>query len=109
MSVENPKVIDFISVDGQGRLVLTISDHLEWDQEGEHLFALQEKINAYLSFIESGQMKKQRPQDASRPIVIRVVALHEMDAPSEQMFSRFRDFVSKTGCELHFERQPMTH
>ena len=109
MAVDNPNVIDFISVDGRGRLVLTISDHMEWDQERKHLFALQEKINRYLSFVESGQLTRQRPQDASRPIVISVVALHKMDDQSEQMFLTFQNCLAKSGYELVFECQPMTH
>src|SRR5260370_35975147 len=100
MAVDDPNAIEFISVDGGGRLVLTISDHMEWDLEKEHLFALQEKINRYLSFIESGQLKAQRPQDASRPVTIRVVALHKMDDQSAQMFLKFQNFVAKSGCEL---------
>lgn len=52
MSVENSKVIDFIS-DKEDKIVLTISDHLEWDNDNEHIYLLQEKINAYLMAIES--------------------------------------------------------
>ena len=109
MAVDDPDTIDFISVDGRGRLVLTISDHMEWDQDREHLLALQEKINRYLSFIESGQLKAQRPQDVSRHVVIRVTALHNMDDQSAQMFLKFQSFVAKSGCELVFDCQPMTH
>lgn len=38
MSVDNSKVIDSISIDKDGNVVLTISDHLPWDEKGEHLF-----------------------------------------------------------------------
>ncbi|HYJ92370.1 MAG TPA: DUF6572 domain-containing protein [Pyrinomonadaceae bacterium] len=31
VTVEQTKVIDFISVDQNGPVVLTISDHLEWE------------------------------------------------------------------------------
>ena len=55
MSVENSQVIDAISINPQDVVVLTISDHLEWDEENEHLLLLQNKINAYLGVIESGE------------------------------------------------------
>lgn len=53
MSIEETEVIDFIGIDKeQGEVSLTISDHLEWDDN--HLFILQKKLNSYISFIESG-------------------------------------------------------
>ncbi|HPK29581.1 MAG TPA: hypothetical protein PK979_00885 [Bacteroidales bacterium] len=57
MSVENRMIIDFIS-EKEDNVILTISDHLEWDEENEHIFLLQEKINDYLIAIESGQLNK---------------------------------------------------
>nr|WP_211171156.1 DUF6572 domain-containing protein [Bacillus sp. DNRA2] len=33
-----------------------IADHLDWENELQHLKLLQDKINAYISFIESGQV-----------------------------------------------------
>lgn len=71
MSVENSNVIDFIS-ERDDKLVLTISDHLEWDDD-EHIYLLQEKINSYLAAIESGQLYKSYPQLSKKIIVISVV------------------------------------
>ncbi len=48
--------IDFVSLNGAGEVVLTISDHLEWNDENEHILTLQEKINRYLGFIQCGQL-----------------------------------------------------
>ena len=59
MSVENFKVIDVASIDLNGNAVLTISDHLEWDEQNEHLLTLQNKINAYLGAIENGGLYKE--------------------------------------------------
>jgi hypothetical protein len=56
MSVENNEVIDVVSVDKQGNAILTISDHLEWSEDNEHLLILQTKINTYLGSIESGEL-----------------------------------------------------
>jgi hypothetical protein len=46
MSIENKKVVDFISINKNEKVVLTISDHLQWDEKNEHLLKLQEKINS---------------------------------------------------------------
>lgn len=56
MSIIETNKIDAmgISKDGGG-LILMLSDHLDWENEPEHLALLQDKINAYLGFIESNQ------------------------------------------------------
>jgi len=55
MSVEQRKVIDFVGISkADGRAILTISDHLPWLADNEHLLILQDKINDYLAFLESG-------------------------------------------------------
>ena len=59
MSVKNVNVIDFVSIDLNTDVALTISDHLEWDDNNEHLLILQNKINTYISFVESGGIYEQ--------------------------------------------------
>ena len=56
MSILEIKKVDAmgISKDGKG-LILMLADHLDWQNEQEHLILLQDKINAYLGFIESNQ------------------------------------------------------
>lgn len=53
--------------------MLTISDHLDWDNEQGHLRTLQEKLNLYLAFIESGELLVKYPQAAGRHRRIDVV------------------------------------
>lgn len=40
-----------ISKDGKG-LIFMISDQLAWENEADHLFLLQDKINTYFGYIE---------------------------------------------------------
>lgn len=49
-----------ISRDEKG-LMLMLADHLDWTDETEHLTLLQDKINAYLGFIESNQYSDTYP------------------------------------------------
>jgi hypothetical protein len=52
MSVEEFGVIDAIGVEAAtGKVVLTVSDHLDWLDEEGHERKLQEKLNTCLSFI----------------------------------------------------------
>ena len=45
MTIHDPDKIDAIGLEGNSTAVLTISDHLDWDDENSHLEVLQEKIN----------------------------------------------------------------
>jgi hypothetical protein len=73
MSVDQADTIDFATIDtDSGDLWLTISDHLPWDlnNESNHLVLLQNKLNAYLRFVESGEVFKEIPNAKGRGIVI---------------------------------------
>lgn len=74
MSVAEPNAIDFASVDkATGVANLTISDHLPWDDDDIHLEILQDKLNAYISFYESGQIYEKYPESKSRDIRFSIV------------------------------------
>ncbi len=63
VTVEQHSVVDAAGVDTDGGdVVLTISDHLPWDEVGEHLRILQGRTNCYLGFIESGGKSSPRTQ-----------------------------------------------
>ena len=66
MSITNPQVIDIWAIPTwePDNVVLIISDHLEWGgkaEQGEHLQLLQDKLNTYVAFIESGEIYTEIP------------------------------------------------
>ena len=77
MSVVDTDSIDAIGMEKEaGRVFLSIIDSLAWDQENVHLFTLQEKINTYLYFIESGELIKALPDAAGFDIAIELILIH---------------------------------
>ena len=77
MSVVETDSIDAIGVDNDmKRVFLSIIDSLAWDQENVHLFTLQEKINTYLYFVESGELIKALPDAAGFDIAIELILKH---------------------------------
>ena len=100
MSVENSKVIDFIT-NHNSKVVLTISDHLEWIDSNEHVFLLQEKINAYLKAVESGQISKYVDSPNSK-IVISIAVKY---APSEmgiRFFAKVKETLLEAGYQFDY-------
>ena len=70
MSIEDSNKIDFLAVEqGHSKIVLAISDHWEWAKPLEHIYALQEKMNAYAAFVESGQVWDSATKQCGRSVV----------------------------------------
>ena len=88
MSVEQIDRVDLIGVElDSGDVVLTISDHLDWKESDEsHLLLLQEKINTYLSFVESGEILESYPSAEDRNVIISVVGKYPLSALAQEFF-----------------------
>jgi hypothetical protein len=102
MSIDEADKIDLMFTDKEKtRVDLVISDHLDWEEdEGEHLLLLQDKINSYLHFIESGQLTQERPDLAGLPVLIRVSGKY---LPSEEATKFYRlagRIVAEAGSAL---------
>jgi hypothetical protein len=109
MSVEDVDKIDFLIRDKKtGDVVLAISDHLDWDEnEGEHLFVLQKKLNTYLEFIESGQVYAQVPQAAGKKISIQVMGKFPLSDEARKFYDVAGKAIEDLGLSLRFElREP---
>ncbi|MGJ8644327.1 MAG: DUF6572 domain-containing protein [Luteolibacter sp.] len=62
MSIDQPKLVDSCGINqDEGSCVLVIVDDRKWN-DWEHLKTLQEKLNNYLAFIESGEIYSARPE-----------------------------------------------
>ncbi|KAF2343109.1 DUF6572 domain-containing protein [Flavobacterium tistrianum] len=102
MSVEDKNVIDVITIDKQGILVLTISDHLEWDDKNEYLLLLQDKINRYLDFIESGQLAESYPDKADKKIMIQIVFKYQPNKTAEEFLAIVERFLNEKDHAFNF-------
>jgi hypothetical protein len=66
--VANPAVVDLFGVDGNtGEVVLAMHDARPWDGSDERLHQLQEKFNAYVSFLLDGEMLEAHPELTGKP------------------------------------------
>ena len=98
MTVEDTNVVDAVGTDRRsGAVVLTISDHLDWSDRTSHLVTLQDKINAYLQFLESGQLEQSYPDVKDREVRIEVVARHEPSSEAEGFFREIEASLTEAG------------
>ena len=101
MSVEEIDQIDIIGIDPiSGEVILTVADQLDWSDEYAHLTTLQEKLNTYMAFIETGEMGEQYPQARGRHAVIVVVFQHAPPPVVKEFVKRASLAVRHLGAEL---------
>ncbi len=105
MSIEQEKKIDFIA-DNKDRneVILFITDHLNWDEpDYDHAIMLQNKINSYLAFIESGQIFAERPSARGKKIIIEVRGKYPLNKKVEALYEKMGHAIKNAGFNLRFE------
>jgi hypothetical protein len=94
-------IIDFIGVDKvTGKVILTISDHLDWMDSNYHLRKLQDKLNCYLCFCESGELHKSYPDAKGRGIVFSIAAKYPFSSEGKEFFVNAKVAVDRAGFIL---------
>lgn len=101
MSVVDQGTIDAIGVENAtGRVVLTISDHLDWADAESHMLAVQDKLNTYLAFVESGEIVESYPDASGRSVVFDLVMRVSPDAQGAAFLTRVQEVVQGAGIEM---------
>jgi hypothetical protein len=106
MSIEQTDIVDAIGVQQHsGKLILTISDHLDWNVNiQEHMLLLQEKLNTYLAFVESGELLEQYPDARGRDVIINVVALYPLSLEARRFLDQASAVIADAGITLTEEQ-----
>jgi hypothetical protein len=101
MSIVQTKTVDFISTNKDGRVTLTVSDHLEWGDK-EHFFLLQEKLNSYLRFIESGEIYKKYPKAFGKDLAISIRCKFEPNTSALKFLDSVKTVIEKAGVRFEY-------
>lgn len=102
MSVENFDVIDSIGINNE-IVTLAISDHLDWEKEYDHLIKLQEKINAYIGFIESEEIYDVYPLAKNKKPRIKVFFKYELTLKAQEFIEFTSKRLNEIGVILNFQ------
>jgi hypothetical protein len=85
-------VIDVIAQDSKtGEVVLVMNEPEPWDDSDERLLALQERFNAYVSFLLDGEMAETHPDLAGRPARIELRCAHIPDTRALELLGMIHD------------------
>ena len=100
MAIDEPGVVDAIgTLLDKGEVILTISDHLEWDDPA-HLPALQAKLNRYLAFMESGEVFESYPTAKGKRLRIDIVCQYDPSSHGETFLTNARETITNAGFSL---------
>lgn len=107
MSLDKPEAIDAIGTEkDSGIIVLSLFDHWGWEDELGHLLALQDKINMYLQFIESGQIKDEYSISSTGEIRIDVIAKYCAPEKAVKLFEIARAAASNLNVDIRYRHVP---
>src|SRR5213592_1629786 len=85
-------VIDVIAHDSKtGEVVLVMNEPDGWDGSDARLLALQERFNAYVSFLLDGEMASEHPDLAGKPARIELRCAYMPDLRAIELLGMIRD------------------
>jgi hypothetical protein len=97
-------VVDIVSIEKEtGEVMLTVSDHLDWTDSVGHQVLLQKKLNAYLAFVESGEILQRYPKARGRSVIFKVVFRCRPDPGGFKFLARARATIRSAGFDLRHE------
>jgi hypothetical protein len=94
-------IVDVIAEDKRtGEVVLVMNEPNEWDGSDEQLLALQERFNAYVSFLLDGEMAETHPELAGKPARIELRCAHMPDARALELLGLIHDQLAFQAIKL---------
>ncbi|WP_426576202.1 DUF6572 domain-containing protein [Xenorhabdus stockiae] len=108
MSIEDVNKIDMIGIpnNNENLVILGLTDHLSWSGSLEnHLLKLQEKINSYIRFIESGELYKSFPASSGKSeILIEIYFKYTIPQECIHFLEKVRELLTTVNIQLKYEK-----
>jgi hypothetical protein len=93
--IANPAVIDLFALDQKtDEIVLAMHEARPWDGSDERLHQLQEKFNAYVSFVLDGEMTATHPELADKSARIELRCDHMPDDRALGLLNLIHDQIA---------------
>jgi hypothetical protein len=107
LPIEQTNLIDAAGLDGQtGDAVLTLLDALAWDDPESHLRLLDAKLDAYLTFVESGEVFEAYPAAQGRSIRIDVIFRFGLHTDAVALLKRAENAARDLSVRLTWHVRP---
>jgi len=105
-------VIDVIAHDPRAnQVILVMNEPDEWDGSDDQLLELQERFNAYVSFLLDGEMAEAHPELADKAARIELRCAHMPDTRALELLGLIHDQLAFQAIKLEVvvrNQEPMT-
>ena len=102
--VANPRIIDLITTDRErDEVVLKIFEPRPWGAVERQLHQLEDKLNAYFSYVLDGFLAQQYPQYKGRSVRIHIECVEEPGEAEEPFLTAATRFAASEGLGLTVE------
>jgi len=92
--VQNPNVIDLISLDAEAnQVVLLMLEQRPWGTVPDQLEQLDEKYNSYVSYVLDGHLVRQYPQYADKAVRIQLDCASPPGSREQVRINAMRNFA----------------
>lgn len=102
----NPNVIDLVTRESGGHIILYVVASQEWFAAGRPLQRLAAKVGNYLDYVASGQLVAANPALAGAPVCIRLRYPDPVDPPLQGFVEDVRRRAREVGVEFEVEFAP---
>ena len=99
--VENPKLMDLITVDPQSdKVVLAMIERRPWGGHPRQFAQIEEKLNRYMGYVLDGFLAEQHPEHKGRRVQLRIDCAEAPHGDAVLFVRAAQDACAKHGLEL---------
>ncbi|MFC6645098.1 DUF6572 domain-containing protein [Granulicella cerasi] len=95
------ETVDLVAFDPQGNVILGMVHTEPWGEDAG-LDALQERVNVYLAYWDSGQLAADFPESAWKPVMIRLYVTTQPDEEAEEFIGKLEEGLKGHGVGFEF-------
>jgi hypothetical protein len=97
MALHDPSTVDLVVQKRDGNVVLSMFEERPWDGSDERLAELEEKVNAYLTFVLDGHMARDHPDLEPKRVTIQLDYLSRMDERTRSLLPSIEATLAQYG------------
>jgi hypothetical protein len=100
MTIDNPDIIDLVTYDRTGAILLVMIEHRPWDGSPDRLEQLQAKFDRYIACVRTGELVARYPFAAGRRLQIELRAYEDPDQATSLVLDQMRSRLAAHGLTL---------
>ena len=102
MSIIDNRTMDGAALTDDKGILLLLTDHLDWSDEYQHLMMLQDKINAYITFLEEKQYEEIYKEAEIIYGIIEIHFLYNLTDNAKKFLQVAQNQIAELGIKIQY-------